>query len=85
MGLSQNYKIAKVKGDANWDLWKEDIKCILVLERCWGFVASEGRYSKPAAPIFLRGTEAHTDSHGIIHPAAPASAAELASYQAKSI
>ena len=47
----QNYKIAPLKGSANYDHWSEDIRGILALDHCW--LVTIGKEIAPKIPRVL--------------------------------
>ena len=47
----QNYKIAPLKGSANYDRWSEDIRGILALDHCW--LVTIGKETPPKIPRAL--------------------------------
>ena len=47
----QNYKIASLKGSANYDRWSEDIRGILALDHCW--LVTIGKEIAPKTPQAL--------------------------------
>lgn len=71
MGGSSNTKIARLKGESNWEAWKVDIAAVLSSEKVWGYTADKPRFSQPKAPKPPEGRKAYKDANENDQPAVP--------------